>query len=120
MGDRIRLGNVSDSTVAVGRGARATSRTDTPSAHRLRAELEALTVGLATSDHEDVDEAHGEVVGLAQAVSAERPSAVEVEKRWQRVRAALMALGVTGSVAFGADLGQIASSVHDLLGTLGH
>ena len=118
MGDRIRIGDVSESAVAAGRGARARNQVEPASVRRLRRELDTLRIGLA-AEGETARVAHGEVVALQRAVDAKETEAEEVETRWAKLRAALVALGVTGAVGFGADLGQIATSVQDLLTALG-
>ncbi|WP_018331997.1 hypothetical protein [Actinomycetospora chiangmaiensis] len=118
MNDRIRIGDISDSTVAVGRGAHATSTSgESPAIRRMRAELEILTDGLTQAQGEMGAQARTEVAALNNALAD--PSGPEIEHGWRRVRGALAALGVTGAVAFGADLSEIGNGIHEILGALG-
>jgi hypothetical protein len=116
MSDRYRLGDISGSTVAMGRGASAWSGGPQVSFAQLRDALDVLDGKLAgveqTPDVMDV-----RVRGIDLQRAAREDCAVDMstrQSRWKAFAAAAAALVSATSIGVAADLAQITQLARDL------
>ena len=116
MSDRYRLGDISGSTVAVGRGASAWSGGPQVSFAQLRDALDVLDGKLAA-----VEQTREVVVLRVQGMDLQRAardnSAADMstkQSRWKTFAAAAAALVSATSIGVAADLAQITSLARDL------